>query len=237
MEYIFTVYLPWKINLITNTQINKMKKVLIAIVAISVLMVSCKGEKKETVEVKEEVKVEKVVAENNVDLTASLLAWKGTKPGGAHDGTVALKPSTLVVDNGTITGGEFTIDMASIKVLDIKDPKKAANLAGHLASGDFFEVEKYPTSKFVITGVEDKDGKLAVTGNLTIKDVTKSVTIPASLAEADGVYTFTSDKFNIDRADFNVKYGSKKFFDNLKDKFIDDIMEMSFEVKTKAASL
>jgi len=237
MEYIFTVYLPWKINLITNTQINKMKKVLIAIVAISVLMVSCKGEKKETVEVKEEVKVEKVVAENNVDLTASLLAWKGTKPGGAHDGTVALKPSTLVVDNGTITGGEFTIDMASIKVLDIKDPKKAANLAGHLASGDFFEVEKYPTSKFVITGVEDKEGKLAVTGNLTVKDVTKSITIPASLVEADGVYTFTSDKFNVDRTDFNIKYKSKNFIEGLKDKFIDDIMEMSFEVKTKAASL
>ena len=212
-----------------------MRKAIIAIVAISVLMVSCKGEKKDKVEVKEEVQVEKVVAEDNVDLTASLLAWKGTKPGGAHNGTVALKPSTLVVDNGTITGGEFTVDMASIKVLDIKDPKKAANLAGHLSNGDFFDVEKFPTSKFVITSVEDKDGKLAVTGNLTIKDVTKSITIPASLTEADGVYTFTSDK--IDRADFNVKYGSKKFFDNLKDKFIDDLVEMSFEVKTKAASL
>ena len=214
-----------------------MKKLVIAIVAVSVLMVSCKGEKKETVEVKEEVKVEKVVAENNVDLTASLLAWKGTKPGGAHDGTVALKPSSLIVDNGTITGGEFTIDMASIKVLDIKDPKKAASLAGHLSSGDFFEVEKFPTSKFVITGVEDKDGKLAVTGNLTVKDITKSITIPASLTEADGVYTFTSDKFNVDRTDFNIKYKSKNFIEGLKDKFIDDVMEMSFEVKTKAASL
>ena len=214
-----------------------MRKAIIAIVAISVLMVSCKGEKKETVEVKEEVKVEKVVAENNVDLTSSLLAWKGTKPGGAHNGTVALKPSSLVVDNGTITGGEFTIDMTSVKVLDIKDPKKAANLAAHLSSGDFFEVEKFPTSKFVITGVEAKDGKLTVTGNLTVKDVTKSITIPASLSEANGVYTFTSDTFNINRADFNVKYGSKSFFDDLKDKFIDDIMEMSFEVKTTAASL
>lgn len=214
-----------------------MKKAIIAIVAVSVLLVSCKGEKKEKVEAKEEVKVEKVVAKDNVDLTASLMTWKGTKPGGAHDGTVAFKPSTLVVENGTITGGEFTIDMASIKVLDIKDPKKAGNLAGHLTSDDFFDVAKYPTSTFVITSVDSKDGKLAVTGNLTIKDVTKSITIPASLTEADGVYSFTSDKFNIDRADFNVKYGSKKFFDNLKDKFIDDLVEMSFEVKTKAASL
>jgi len=214
-----------------------MKKVLIAIVAISVLMVSCKGEKKEKVEVKEEVKVEKVVVTNNVDLSASLLAWKGTKPGGAHNGTVALKESSLVIENGEITGGEFTVDMSSIKNLDIKSPEYAAKLVGHLSNGDFFDIEKYPTSKFVIASVENAEGKLSVTGNLTVKDVTKSITIPATLTEKDGVYTFTSDKFNIDRADFNVKYGSKKFFDNLKDKFIDDLVEMSFEVKTKAASL
>ena len=214
-----------------------MRKVLIAIVAVSALMVSCKGEKKEKVEVKEEVKVEKVVADNNVDLTASLLAWKGTKPGGAHNGTVALKPSSLVIEDGKVTGGEFTVDMSSIKNLDIKSPEYAAKLVGHLSNQDFFDVEKFPTSKFVITSVKDTDGKLAVTGNLTIKDVTKSITIPASLSEADGVYSFKSDTFSIDRADFNVKYGSKKFFDNLKDKFIDDLVEMSFEVKTKAAAL
>ena len=218
-----------------NKYPTKMKKVIIAIVAVSTILVSCKGEKKEKVEAKEEVKVEKVVAINNVDLTASLLTWKGTKPGGAHDGTIALKASTLVVDNGAITGGEFTIDMSSIKNLDIKDPKKSAGLVGHLTSGDFFDIEKYPTSKFVITGVDNQEGKLAVTGNLTIKDVTKSITIPASLSNDNGVYTFKSEKFNIDRADFNVKYGSKKFFDNLKDKFIDDLIEMSFEVKTQAA--
>lgn len=81
-----------------------MKKVIIAIVAVSALLVSCKGEKKEKVEAKEEVKVEKVAAKNNVDLTASVLTWKGTKPGGAHDGTVGLSESTLVVENGAITG-------------------------------------------------------------------------------------------------------------------------------------
>ena len=48
------------------------------------------------------------------------------------------------------------------------------------------------------------------------------------------VTTFKSEKFNVDRADFNVKYASKKFFDNLKDKFIDDMIEFSFTVKTKA---
>jgi polyisoprenoid-binding protein YceI len=110
----------------------------------------------------------------------------------------------------------------------------AAKIEGHLKAADFFDVATYPTSKFVITKVGEENGKLAVTGNLQIKDVTKSITIPAMLSMENGVTVFKSETFNINRADFNVKYGSKSFFDNLKDKFIDDLIEMSFEVKTKA---
>ena len=130
-----------------------------------------------------------------------------------------------------LTAGEFVIDMNTIVNLDMKGKKGATNIEGHLKSADFFEVAAYPTAKFVITKVEESAGKLSVTGNLNIKDVTKSITIPAMLSEVDGSYVFKSDNFNIDRADFNVKYKSKKFFDNLKDKFVNDLVEMSFEVK------
>ena len=68
-----------------------------------------------TITVKEEVKVEEVLAINNVDLASSIMTWKGTKPTGAHDGTIAFKESSLVLDNGKITGGEFIIDMNTIK--------------------------------------------------------------------------------------------------------------------------
>ena len=54
------------------------------------------------------------------------------------------------------------------------------------------------------------------------------------LSTESGVTVFKSETFNINRADFNVKYGSKSFFDDLQDKFIDDIIAMSFEIKTKA---
>jgi polyisoprenoid-binding protein YceI len=84
----------------------------------------------------------------------------------------------------------------------------------------------------VITKVEKNEAKLSVTGNLTIKDITKSITIPASISTVDGVTVFKSETFEVNRADFNVKYGSKSFFDNLKDKFINDNMEFSFEVKS-----
>lgn len=210
-----------------------MKKVMMAVLAISVAFVSCKETKKEVVEAKEKVEVNKMAVADNVNKEVSYLTWKGTKPTGAHNGTVALKSGSLIVEDGKLTGGTFVVDMNSIKNEDLEG-EQAGKLVGHLTSADFFDVAKYPTSTFEITSVEEKDGKLDVTGNLTIKDVTKSITIPAMMMQEEGVTTFKSEMFNINRADFNVKYGSKSFFDNLKDKFIDDIVTMSFEVKTKA---
>ena len=217
---------------LTINKFIKMKKVLIALVALSTILVSCNGEKKEKVVVSEEVTVEKTAIVTNVDLTTSMMTWKGTKPTGAHNGTVALKSGGLVVENGVLKEGEFVIDMSTIKNLDMAGSEGAGKIEGHLKAPDFFDIAAYPTSTFVITSVLEVEANLAVTGNLTIKDVTKSITIPAKISSEDGVTTFTSALFNIDRADFNVKYGSKRWIEGLKDKFIDDLVEMSFVVKT-----
>ena len=225
--------MPWKIISKQKT----MKKLVVSLVVIASVLTACKNEKKEVVETKEAKEVEVNVAElNNVDLSTSMITWKGYKPTGSHNGTVAMQDADLLIEDGSLKAGEFTIDMNTIKVEDIPaDNEGNAKLRGHLTSADFFDVATYPTSKFVITNVEKKEGnKVHVTGNLTIKDVTKSVTIPAMLSTANGVTTLESETFMIDRAEFNVKYGSKSFFDDLKDKFINDDMEMSFVVKTKA---
>jgi hypothetical protein len=210
-----------------------MKKIMMAVVVMSTVLFSCKGEKKEKIVVKEEVKVEKTGIVNNLDLAASVMTWKGTKPTGSHDGTVSFKSGGMVVENGVLKDGEFVIDMSTIKNLDMAGSEGAGKIEKHLKAPDFFDVEVYPTSKFVITSVLEVEGNLAVTGNLTIKDVTKSITIPASVSTEDGVTTFKSELFNIDRADFNVKYGSKRWIEGLKDKFIDDLVEMSFTVVSK----
>jgi polyisoprenoid-binding protein YceI len=186
-----------------------MKNIIMAVV-VSAVLFSCKGEKKEKVVVKEEVKVEETTIVNNVDLTASVMTWKGTKPTGSHDGTVSFLSGGMVVENGVLKEGEFVIDMNTIKNLDMVGSEGAGKIEKHLKAPDFFDVTLYPTSKFVITSALEVEGSLAVTGNLTIKDVTKSITIPASVSTEDGVTTFKSELFNIDRADFNVKYGSKR---------------------------
>lgn len=216
-------------------KIKQMKKILVTLVVLASVFTACKSEKREAVALNEAVTIEASnIDEDNVDILTSVLTWKGSKPTGSHNGTVALKSGNLVMENGTLKGGVFVVDLNTIKNLDMAGSDGAGKIEGHLKAADFFDVEKFPTSTFTITKVKANGAKLAVTGNLQIKDVTKSITIPAMIATEGGVTTFTSEVFNINRADFNVKYGSKSFFDNLKDKFIDDLIEMSFIVKTKA---
>lgn len=212
-----------------------MKKIILLIAITATVFASCIGEKKEKTAIKEAVKVT-VNAENlnNVDVAASVLNWEGSKPTGSHNGTVALKSGGLLVEAGTLTQGVFVVDMNSITNTDMAGSNGAAKLEGHLKASDFFDVAVYPTAKFVITSVVDTEGKLAVTGNLTIKNTSKSITIPATIATAEGITTFKSETFTIDRTDFGVVYASKKLDAALKDKFINDLMEMSFSVVTKA---
>lgn len=50
----------------------------------------------------------------------------------------------------------------------------------HLRSPDFLEVERYPTMTFTSTSVDDRgDGELVVQGDLTVRDVTRPVTLEA----------------------------------------------------------
>jgi hypothetical protein len=212
-----------------------MRKIVLSLFVITSLLTACKGEKKEKVAVKEAVTLEtNIAALNNVNTAVSVVTWKGSKPTGSHDGTVALQGGGMLIEEGVLKGGEFLIDMSTITNVDMAGKAGAGKIESHLKAPDFFDIIVYPTSKFVITKVEEVEGKLAVTGNLQIKDVTKSITIPATITTEGGVTTFKSDVFNVDRADFNVKYRSKRWMEGLKDKFINDLMEMSFEVVTKS---
>ena len=212
-----------------------MKKIILSLAIVATVFASCNGVKKEKAAIKEAVVVAEVATDlNNLDTSASVLNWKGSKPTGSHNGNVALKSGGLLVEEGTLTQGVFVVDMNAITNLDMEGLKGATKIEGHLKSSDFFDVAAYPTAKFVITSVVTTEGKLAVTGNLTIKKTTKSITIPATISTVEGITTFTSETFTVDRTDFGVVYASKKLDAALKDKFINDLMEMSFKVVTKA---
>ena len=162
-----------------------------------------------------------------VNVEKSSIEWKGFKPTGSHNGTIALKEGKLDINDGTIESGRFVIDMNGIIVTDIPAEEKGnAKLKGHLTSADFFDVETYPIASFEVTGIETTEGKTMLSGNLTMKDKTNNISIPVSTEMKDDMMMLTSETFTIDRSKWNVEYGSKSFFDNLGDKFINDDMEL-----------
>ncbi len=160
-----------------------------------------------------------------VDVERSTVVWKGYKPTGSHTGTINLASGSLILEDDKLIGGSFISDMSTIE--ESKDNKRVEN---HLRSEDFFEIEKYATSKFEITSSNYKEGKIIITGNMTIKDVTREISFEATVSENDETVTLTSETFQINRADFNVKYKSKTFFNNLKEDFIDNEFDLQVTI-------
>lgn len=161
-----------------------------------------------------------------VNVRDSKINWTGAKVGGSHNGTIQLKEGRLEMSNGVLTGGSFKIDMTTIVNEDLSGEYKG-KLEGHLKSDDFFGVEKYPTADFTITNaVPQGPGKYKITGNLTIKGITKEIKFPAVVEMNGGNYIATAD-ITVDRSEFNVRYGSGSFFDDLGDKVIYDNFDLS----------
>lgn len=204
------------------------------------------GTKTETRDAREARAVEADVM-YNVNLERSYIAWEGYKPTGTHDGTVSLMSGKLKKSGGELVGGEFVLDMNTIVVLDIEDPDMNARLKGHLESDDFFDIALYPTAKFVITDVEPIDGTQidqsqekgdivpthAISGNLTMKDVTRNITFNALVRTDGDMFMAETNQFFIDRVVWNVRYGSRTLFDNLRDNFIND--EMGIKINLVAS--
>jgi polyisoprenoid-binding protein YceI len=169
-----------------------------------------------------------VIAGNYViDTSSSNVDWFGKKVTGEHNGSINIKEGSLEVAGGAIKGGTVVIDMQSIINEDIEDADYKAKLEGHLKSEDFFSVEKFPIAKLVLTDVEKSGDEYSFTGDLTIKGITKPVSFKGK-SLADGDHVKVEGAITIDRSDYDVKYGSSSFFDNLGDKMIYDDFTLNY---------
>ncbi|MNL45964.1 hypothetical protein D3C87_1686450 [compost metagenome] len=116
----------------------------------------------------------------------------------------------------------------------IKDADKSEKLEGHLKADDFFGADKFATSTFVIKKVVSAGKQLNVTGDLTIKGITNSITFPANVAwNADGSVTAVAEKVIVDRTKYGIKYRSKGMFPDVGDKMIYDDFELSIKLVAK----
>ena len=164
----------------------------------------------------------------SVNTGESHIEWVGTKVSGYHSGEIKLKNGKLFVNEGNLTGGNFVIDMPTLAVTGPEGSKEEDNqkLLGHLKSPDFFEIEKFPEASFEITGVEPFTGTIqdsadsrqesiseykvtdpthTISGNLTIKGISKNISFPAKVTVTDNAVEAIA-KFNADRTQWGIVY-------------------------------
>ena len=167
------------------------------------------------------------------DLTSSFVKWTGYKVTGQHFGKVMLKSGSLEFEGDNLVGGAFEMDMTSITVEDLSG-EGAKKLGGHLKSDDFFGVAAHPTSKFVITKVVSRGtpGAYKIIGNLNLKAATKELRFNADIKTIEGKQTAVA-KIKLDRSEYDIRYGSGSFFENLGDKTIYDEFDLEINLVYK----
>lgn len=209
---------------------NILKLTLLSFIA--VLAYSCKGnEKTETGDAQDKMEAISEVTTYTADAEGTQIEWQAGKLTGNHTGYLKIAKGYINLnENNEIAGGEFVIDMSTITVTDLKEGEGKNRLEGHLKGtvegqeGDFFNINKYPTGSFVVTGMEVAEGKTWLSGNLTLKEITRNVKFPVNLSLDGDKLILQSEEFAIDRTEWEINFRSRSIFPNIGDLVIfDDI--------------
>ena len=121
---------------------------------------------------------------------------------------------TLVYDPDKVEASSVNVTLP-LSGLDALVP----DLTKHMQSADFFDAEKWPNATFKSTKVEKGEGnKLKVTGDLTIRDVTKPVVLDVTLNKAgQGRNGEPKAGFNATTTFKRSEFGVAKFIPNVSD--------------------
>lgn len=153
-----------------------------------------------------------------VDVSKSSIAWEGKKLTGSHQGTINFSKGQLLFDGKKLIGGTFTANMTSLK-----EAENNERLTAHLKNDDFFGVDKFPEADFVIRKIAGSGNQFTVTGDMTIKGKTNSLSFPVNVSwGADKSVTATAENVVIDRTKYGIEYKSKSVFSTLGNNFIND---------------
>ncbi len=171
-----------------------------------------------------------------LSLNESLITWKvdysiGTN---GHAGTLNLTSGTILVKDGLIQGGNFTIDMNSVRATDMTG-KGAKDLADHLKADDFLSTKNYPKGYFtVLNSVSKSAGKFTVSGYLILKGISNTISFPTTVLETKTTIVIKSE-FMVDRTQWGINYQSGSIFGTLKDEAISDNMSITLNFNFKKA--
>ena len=186
---------------------------VLGILALSFLVISCGKDKPVTSEANE-VLTETDGVLYKVDTMNSRIEWKGYKvlksDQTTHFGDIKFESGDVTVKDGKLQSGKFVADITTLENIDLKDDQEMkAKLEGHLKSGDFFEVEKFPTASYEITKVTENtagDYNTLLEGNLTIKGITKPVQFKANVTVQNENVSIATEPTDINREDYGLNF-------------------------------
>jgi len=200
------------------------KLILLSAVATALVLGSCGGNGKTSATATTAQEASEKVGESYaIALDSSKVDWKAFHKGGFAPrwGTINIQSGDISVQDGEITGGDFVLDMKTIKVdaaSVTEADKKAIDLENHLKSADFFHVDSIPTAEFVVTKVEAlatapqgaiEGANKTVSGNLTLLGNTINVSFPAKVEVSDNVVSVAAH-FTVNRTDWGIKFGTNE---------------------------
>lgn len=173
-----------------------------------------------------------------LDLAESRVEWIGRNLLNKHWGYVGVRSGHLNFTRGRLTGGDVVLDMQALTCGDLHGNPLHDVLIEHLKSDDFFDVERFPEARFNIQSssrikdVAPGGRNLAVRGELTLKGATKPIEFKASAGPTLDGKPAAQASVTIDRTEWNILYGSGRFFSRLGGHLVNDDIELHLRIVT-----
>lgn len=173
-----------------------------------------------------------------IDIHQSKIEWAGRNPNTKHDGNIKLSAGTITIENGNFSG-RFDIDMTSIENYSLEGDELQPVLISHLMSDDFFFVERFPKATFILNRTERAENPTLTAPNYHIHGAFELTGVKADLVFPATVTVLPDGKltaeahFDIDKTQWNIIYGSSRFFEHLGMHVVFDLISIQLKVITE----
>lgn len=158
-----------------------------------------------------------------IDATASQVSWTGYAEVGswAPTGSIQVAKGQVTQSGNQIAGATVTMNMLTIQ-------HENKQMQDHLRSDAFFDAARFPEATFVLRSIAGA----TATGQLTIKGITRLVTVPLTVSQVSNGLRIKG-KAVVDRTQFGIRYNSTSFFTDLGDQAIKNDFALTFDLLAK----
>ena len=164
----------------------------------------------------------------------SVIRWTGRNNNGCHHGLLTVSSGHL--DGTGEVSASFTMNMRSLRNLDLEGDALHPVLEAHLNSDDFFFTALFPEAIFTTTRIrlveqgEATRPNAMMQGVLTIRGIENEIAFPAHIRNLpDGRLTVMGN-LDFDRTQWGVIYGSSRFFQHLGYHVVFDFISVDFRL-------